>query len=1049
MVKHIVFVLGLFFLLHSNGYAQFYNGHQQSFGKNRVQHAPFYWRYHPYDWGTVYFTKSGDSIARFVGKQVPKVEKLLASQMDFYSSLPWRIIIFNRHSDFLQRNSDLTTGTKETNTGGNTHIAQGKIPIYYTGSYQSFYRQLHTAMAKELLQQFLYGEDPGKQIASQTVLELPPWFIPGASRHLAYNDIINKSLLTDYFQRHKKAPLWPKERIYQPTVSQSIFNYLHATYGHDKVRDFIYFTRLYKNPEKALLATTGTDFKELKEKWAAYYREVPLKTPEALIKSKKKQTFYHATFSPNGNSIAYISELHGRKKVILYNLDKKKKTTLWTGGFRTFQETDKSHPNLAWFPDGRTLTFITEEEGILVLYFYDLQEKELRKRNFPYFDKINRYRFAPSGTKMVLSAIKNGQTDIFEFSLSSNSSKQITQDYADDIDPIYIQEDKILFSSNRNKDSLHLKKDYHSFHNALNIYQFTLGDTLVERMTYEPKQNQHGLTASMNDLWFLEDSQNKQTLTLARTDSTILAIDTTIHYRYLLKPAPLKELIGGASGITSARNYPLLTYRYQANQRNYISTPIQADQITDSLVFRAPYFARTKKNLSPQKKQKNISDTIIDIDHYVFEIEKNSFKEKYPKRYLHYTKSLNTPSPEKYRIYNETFFIQKISSQVDFSYLQQTYQPYTGGAVYSNPGISGFFKIGAYDLFEDYKITLGLKFSADFTANEYIVSFENLKKRWDKHFTFYRQALKKQLQEGELRTHTNQLNLDLTYPFNEIQRVTFTLSGRNDRLVPLATDRQSLILEETTRWWGHLKTTWVYDNTIKLTDNIYQGLRAKIFLETHQQLNNLGQSLYVTGFDFRHYFPIHKELIFASRLAYSSSWGNKKLIYYMGGVDNWINLDSSTPTFIPVDEIPLATDKSYAFQAVATNMRGFSQNIRNGSSFAVANFELRWPLFRYFISRPINSSVINHFQWVGFFDIGSAWSGVHPFNSNNAYDTRETTRGPITVRVDTEREPWVAGYGTGIRTKLLGYFMRFDYAWGLENSEIMPGIFYFSLSLDF
>lgn len=169
----------------------------------------------------------------------------------------------------------------------------------------------------------------------------------------------------------------------------------------------------------------------------------------------------------------------------------------------------------------------------------------------------------------------------------------------------------------------------------------------------------------------------------------------------------------------------------------------------------------------------------------------------------------------------------------------------------------------------------------------------------------------------------------------------------------------------------------------------------------------------------------------------------------MGGVDNWINLDSSTPTFIPVDEIPLATDKSYAFQAVATNMRGFSQNIRNGSSFAVANFELRWPLFRYFISRPINSSVINHFQWVGFFDIGSAWSGVHPFNSNNAYDTRETTRGPITVRVDTEREPWVAGYGTGIRTKLLGYFMRFDYAWGLENSEIMPGIFYFSLSLDF
>jgi len=32
---------------------------------------------------------------------------------------------------------------------------------------------------------------------------------------------------------------------------------------------------------------------------------------------------------------------------------------------------------------------------------------------------------------------------------------------------------------------------------------------------------------------------------------------------------------------------------------------------------------------------------------------------------------------------------------------------------------------------------------------------------------------------------------------------------------------------------------------------------------------------------------------------------------------------------------------------------------------------------------------------------------------------------------------------------LFGYFTRFDWAWGVENQEILPPIFYFSFNLDF
>jgi hypothetical protein len=58
-------------------------------------------------------------------------------------------------------------------------------------------------------------------------------------------------------------------------------------------------------------------------------------------------------------------------------------------------------------------------------------------------------------------------------------------------------------------------------------------------------------------------------------------------------------------------------------------------------------------------------------------------------------------------------------------------------------------------------------------------------------------------------------------------------------------------------------------------------------------------------------------------------------------------------------------------------------------------------------------------------------------------------RPPFTVTVDLERPPLVYGYGFGFRSKLFGYFIRLDYAWGTEAYYHYPYKFYFSLSTDF
>jgi hypothetical protein len=196
------------------------------------------------------------------------------------------------------------------------------------------------------------------------------------------------------------------------------------------------------------------------------------------------------------------------------------------------------------------------------------------------------------------------------------------------------------------------------------------------------------------------------------------------------------------------------------------------------------------------------------------------------------------------------------------------------------------------------------------------------------------------------------------------------------------------------------------------------------------------------GLDIRHYQKIHRTFIWANRLAASTSFGNSKLVYYMGGVDNWI-----IPSFNY--ENAVSQTQNYNYQTLATNLRGFSQNIRNGPSFFVLNSELRFPIVRYFSKRPLKNNFITNLQIVGFGDIGTAWLGWNPYSEENTLTKTFIQRGPMSITVIKKRDPLVGGFGVGLRTKLLGYFIRADYAWGVENAVIQKPVFYISLGLDF
>ena len=365
------------------------------------------------------------------------------------------------------------------------------------------------------------------------------------------------------------------------------------------------------------------------------------------------------------------------------------------------------------------------------------------------------------------------------------------------------------------------------------------------------------------------------------------------------------------------------------------------------------------------------------------------------------------------------------------------------------------------DLFEDYVIEAGFRIPTTFNGAEYYLLFDNKKKRIDRRIALYRRTIVSQVPPstfnaipGRLRTNTLLGQYEVRYPFDVFMRLQATGTLRQDRTFALSTERAALTDPAYAEQRASVRLAWVYDNTLDVDMNIKNGSRAKVFVEAVKRFEFNTQPnvsfefnkgfMGIIGFDGRHYQRLDKRSVLALRLAGATTFGAEQILYYMGGIDNWV-----FPRFN--QNIPVDFTRPYSFEALATNMRGFRQNIRNGNSFVVANTELRVPIFKYlFWKRTTLGSFWRNFQAVGFFDVGTAWSGKDPFSGDNPINTLTFSNPPtVNVTVNYFRDPLVAGYGFGARVLLFGMYLRGDYAWGIETRKIQDPVFHLGLGVDF
>ena len=489
----------------------------------------------------------------------------------------------------------------------------------------------------------------------------------------------------------------------------------------------------------------------------------------------------------------------------------------------------------------------------------------------------------------------------------------------------------------------------------------------------------------------------------------------------------------------------------------------------------------------------------IDIDNYVFQSEfddKDAVKTKNEKRQAESEKSLGiqrepdqpvkviTPEPmspanvflqndkadEKknyifkqsriipYRLkFRNDFYSTKLDNGLLFGGLDS----YAGTPQsFTTPPMGILMKANFKDLLEDYQLEGGIRIPTNITSGyEAYAFFDDRKHRFDKRYAFYhksaRYADNNTYPTSESRTTTNLAQYTISYPFDVFSRLAVTGSARFDRYSPLANDRTSLDSVVTNEQRLGAKLEYVFDNTLDIDVNMKYGTRYKVWVDVAKRMNiDLDNKpsfkfangfMGTLGFDARHYIRFLKHSVIALRAAGAFSFGDEKTLYILGGTDGQLFAKYNDNVAIPVEQ--------YAFQTLAANMRGFSRNIRNGTSNTLINAEVRVPIFKYLSGKPLGSAFLRNFQVIGFFDAGSAWHGSNPFSRINPLNTlvlpKDQSNAPVVVTVNYFKDPIVAAYGVGARMYLFGYVLRADYGWGIETRVVQKPLLHISLGTDF
>lgn len=362
---------------------------------------------------------------------------------------------------------------------------------------------------------------------------------------------------------------------------------------------------------------------------------------------------------------------------------------------------------------------------------------------------------------------------------------------------------------------------------------------------------------------------------------------------------------------------------------------------------------------------------------------------------------------------------------------------------FSRPNMNARVEAGIADLFNNHSIVAGGRIPLHLFSTDFYASYMNRTKKFDFGFNFFRTTRLIDSPDSSDRVFIHEIRPFFIFPLPNNFEFRFSPFARFDKLVRNATDQGKLESPDVLQNWVGARVEVIYDLYTEEELNFPVGTRAKVYFEHFQNITNESNSTSMMGMDLRFYRKLAPKFLWANRISGSASFGPSSVNYFVGGTENWLwnqyNALGTNPNY------------SYVFNTLISGIRGFPQNIRNGAQSLIINSEIRIPIVANLGITPVKLGFVRTLQWIAFYDIGSAWNGWNPFGEQH-YNTRIVDQGSVRITVRNKNNPFVSGFGTGLRSRIFGYYIRADVAWGIENGELVnhgKPSWYFSFGYDF
>ncbi len=434
------------------------------FGKNKVKYTDFEWHVYRSPHFDVYYYPEEEPFLEQVVSYAESAFLHLSQALDHEPKFRIPLIYYKTHGEFEQTN--VTLYPLSEGVGAFAEPLENRMVLPIDQPSDKLYALITHELTHIFTYSILFQDSAGRAIRGNP----PGWLMEGLASYMAKDeDTIDQMIIRDAVVNGLVPPITQVRGVaflvYR--FGHAAFDFIESEFGAEGIRTFLSEYRkvlLNANIEKSIKESFGIEAEEFDrrfQKWLRkrylpfllergepedYGKEVGIKLPGIFT--------FSPALSPSGELIAVMTTKAGEIDVAIIDAKDGEMIRNLTKGLTTQYDylvasIFEGKNDLSWSPSGdEVAVFARSGNKRLLLVYNAVTGKQVRADVIP-VDEAESPAFSPDSERILFSANKNGQTDIYEYNLKTKALTNITNDQFYDANPAWSADGKTVLFNRR------------------------------------------------------------------------------------------------------------------------------------------------------------------------------------------------------------------------------------------------------------------------------------------------------------------------------------------------------------------------------------------------------------------------------------------------------------------------------------------------------------------------------------------------------------------------------------------------------------------------